>query len=55
MIATTLISLKTLLCLGGATKAQLAAEATVARLLADRVLVPLRADGVQQVEMADNR
>ena len=52
-VATTPIFLKALQCAGDAAKAQVAAETTVARLLADGVLVALREEGVDLVQMAD--
>ncbi len=53
-VATTPIFLKALQCVGDAAKAQRAAETTVARLLADGVLVALYADGVDQVQIAQD-
>ena len=53
-MATTPIFLKALQCVGDAAKAQRAAETTVARLLADGVLVALHADGVDQVQIAQD-
>jgi glyoxylase-like metal-dependent hydrolase (beta-lactamase superfamily II) len=53
-VATTPIFLKALQCVGDAAKAQQAAEATVARLLSDGVLVQQLADGVEQVLMAED-
>ena len=52
-VATTPIFLKALQCVGDAVKARQAAETTVARLLADGVLLPLREDGVDLVQIAD--
>ncbi len=51
-IASTPIFLKALQCTHDAALAQQAAETTVARLLADGVVVPLREDGVDLVQIA---
>lgn len=51
-VASTPIFLKALQCVGDPVKAQQAAEATVARLLVDGVLLPLREGGVDLVQMA---
>ena len=51
-IASTPIFLKALQCTGDPARAQVAAEATVARLLADGVLTGCQADGVDQVQVA---
>ncbi len=51
-IASTPIFLQALQCAGDASKARQAAETTVARLLADGVLVAHQADGMDQVQMA---
>ncbi|GCL65748.1 MBL fold metallo-hydrolase [Pseudaquabacterium pictum] len=53
-IASTPIFLKALQCVGDPDRAQRAAEATVARLLADGVLTASQADGIDQVQMADD-
>jgi glyoxylase-like metal-dependent hydrolase (beta-lactamase superfamily II) len=51
-IASTPIFLKALQCVGDPARARTAAEATVARLLADGVLTASAADGIDQVQMA---